>query len=214
MLFIQLYCADHPPAHYPPTAHPPPTTHHPPSTDPLSSASLGAGFYINNCICGENQWRGNTTWEQVIYEGTVNAIAAWGFDGVKIDSCSEFTNMTKWSQLFAATGRSMLLENCHNSDGQDPCPQAKVSAANLQNTETPHPADAPDGIGLPTLYTHARTHAHTPHAHYSSVCLDAMYVIPKLRCVLHQPTTHISVAIAAGVPWHRCLPVPPLAARP
>lgn len=132
---------------------------------------LGAGFYINNCICGENQWRGNATFEQVVYEGTVKAIVAWDFDGVKIDSCSEFTNMcahprapaelpsgarhsgsgsrsliacggfaylltrscrrrrTKWAELFAASGKPMLLENCHNSDGQDPCPEAKACPA-------------------------------------------------------------------------------------
>ena len=69
------------------------------------SLGLQAGFYINNCICGENQWRGNATWEAVVYEGTAKAILAWGFDGVKIDSCSEFTNMTRWAELFAASGK-------------------------------------------------------------------------------------------------------------
>ena len=29
----------------------------------------------------------------MVYEGTVKTIVSWGFDGVKIDSCSEFTNM-------------------------------------------------------------------------------------------------------------------------
>ena len=87
---------------------------------------LHAGFYINNCICGENMWRGNSSWEQVVYEGTVKAIVGWGFDGVKIDGCSEFANMTKWAELFNATGKPMLLENCHNSDGQDPCDEAKA----------------------------------------------------------------------------------------
>ena len=69
------------------------------------SLGLQAGFYINNCICGENQWRGNATWEAVVYEGTAKAILAWDFDGVKIDSCSEFTNMTRWAELFAASGK-------------------------------------------------------------------------------------------------------------
>ena len=93
------------------------------------SLGLQAGFYINNCICGENQWRGNETWESVVYEGTAKAILAWDFDGVKIDSCSEFTNMTRWAELFAASGKPMVLENCHNSDGQDPCPEAKACPA-------------------------------------------------------------------------------------
>ncbi len=42
------------------------------------------------------------------------------------DSCSEFDNMTLWASLFAETGKPMLLEDCHNSDMQDPCPQAMV----------------------------------------------------------------------------------------
>jgi hypothetical protein len=99
------------------------------------SLGLQAGFYINNCvrckvqdrfitklctnvplirswsacaqICGENQWRGNTTFEQVVYEGTVKTIVGWGFDGVKIDSCSEFTNMystPSWAFVFYLLG--------------------------------------------------------------------------------------------------------------
>ena len=65
---------------------------------------LKSGFYINNCICGENMWRGNASWEQVVYEGTVKAIVDWGFDGVKVDGCSQFANMSKWAELFNASG--------------------------------------------------------------------------------------------------------------
>ena len=61
-----------------------------------------------------------------MYRGTVDAIAEWGFDGVKIDSCSQFLNMTRWAGLLAQTGRGILTENCHNSDGQDPCNEAKA----------------------------------------------------------------------------------------
>jgi hypothetical protein len=88
------------------------------------SLGLAAGFYINNCICGENMWRGDPAFEDVVFQGTVKAIVDWGYDGVKIDSCSEFSNMTKWASLFATTGKPMVLEDCHNSDLQDPCPQA------------------------------------------------------------------------------------------
>ena len=82
------------------------------------------------------------------------ALARYKFDGVKIDSCSEWLNMTRWASLMNATGRPpvkiqqstctaeawmlivaqclcdrVLTENCHNSDGQDPCPEAKVCPA-------------------------------------------------------------------------------------
>jgi hypothetical protein len=52
----------------------------------------------------------------------------WRLRSVKIDSCSEFLNMTQWQTSLSDAGAkpSMLLENCHNSDGQDPCPAAAV----------------------------------------------------------------------------------------
>ena len=107
---------------------------------------------VNNCICSESMWRGNVSQEAIVYAGTVKAIVVsgqrpsircaspcaltaaasvscgclrqqdWDFDGVKIDSCSEFTNMNKWAELFSASGKDMLLENCHNSDGEPSVP--------------------------------------------------------------------------------------------
>ena len=38
------------------------------------------------------------------YHGDVNAIAALGFDGVKLDGCGEFMNLTLWADLLNATG--------------------------------------------------------------------------------------------------------------
>lgn len=135
---------------------------------------LQVGFYVNNCICGENMWRGNSTFEDVVYRGTVQAISDWGFDGVKIDSCSEFKNMTKWAELFAETGKPFLLENCHNSDGQDPCPAAMVCPTTaicpynlwrlgtvLSDTYTLHLHPSPTlHLHTHTLRTHAHTHTH------------------------------------------------------
>eukprot|EP00937_MAST-01D_sp_MAST-1D-sp2_P004851 g4851.t1 len=88
------------------------------------------GFYINNCICAENQFRGDAEMEERIFRGTVAALTAWDFAGVKVDSCSEFLNMTRWAALLNATGRPVLTENCHNSDGQDPCPAAAADPSN------------------------------------------------------------------------------------
>lgn len=35
------------------------------------------------------------------------------FHGLKLDSCSEFNNLTWWNQLINSTGKSVLVENCH-----------------------------------------------------------------------------------------------------
>jgi hypothetical protein len=79
-----------------------------------------------------------------IYEGNVKALKNYGYDGVKIDSCSEFLNMTRWSATMKAEGLTILTENCHNSDGQDPCMNSKVcvkpSLDPSSQTHQPHPS--------------------------------------------------------------------------
>ena len=87
---------------------------------------LKAGFYLNNCICGIGPGTFEGEDEEKIYQGSVRALVKWQFDGVKIDSCSQFLNMTRWAAALAATGREFLTEDCHNSDGQDPCDEAKA----------------------------------------------------------------------------------------
>ena len=76
------------------------------------------GFYLNGCACGEKK-------EHLInYEGDVKFTHDLGFDGVKIDSCGAQLNMTRYAELFNQTGRSILIENCHQgqnfTDGGDP----------------------------------------------------------------------------------------------
>lgn len=95
--------------------------------DHAHERGLKAGWYLNNCICGIGPGTFQPGEEEdKVYSGSVKALVEYGFDGVKIDSCSQFMNMTKWSALLAATGREVLVENCHNSDAQDPCFEAKA----------------------------------------------------------------------------------------
>jgi hypothetical protein len=46
-------------------------------------------------------------------KGTVADTVAYGFDGLKLDSCSQFNNMSQWAAEFNATGKRVQLENCH-----------------------------------------------------------------------------------------------------
>ena len=68
---------------------------------------LNAGFYLNNCVCSELCL--DPTAEARAMEATARAVVALGFDAVKIDSCSQFRNLTRWRQLL---GSEILIENC------------------------------------------------------------------------------------------------------
>jgi alpha-galactosidase len=84
------------------------------------SLGLSAGWYANNCNCKELSckyqpppcWEGNGPLTKHMVQ-SANAVAEFGFDGVKLDGCGEFRNLTWWSELLNATGRRVLIENCH-----------------------------------------------------------------------------------------------------
>ena len=73
---------------------------------------LLAGWYLNNCGCAENAFE---TAEEIetMMQGSVRMLADQLWDGVKFDSCSQFHNLTRWAELINATGRPVLIENCH-----------------------------------------------------------------------------------------------------
>ena len=47
------------------------------------------------------------------YQGDVQATVDFGFDGIKLDGCGEFRNLTYFAELMNATGRQILVEDCH-----------------------------------------------------------------------------------------------------
>jgi hypothetical protein len=72
---------------------------------------LRPGWYLNNCGCAENHFDAEMT--DRVMRGSVRMLAEQGWDGVKFDSCSMFHNLTRWAELINATGRPVLIENCH-----------------------------------------------------------------------------------------------------
>jgi len=82
------------------------------------SKGVKMGFYLNGCGCHE------TVEKRINYEGDVRATVAWGFDGVKIDSCGAQKNMTLYYELFNQSDRPLSIENCHQgrniTDGGNP----------------------------------------------------------------------------------------------
>lgn len=75
------------------------------------SLNLRAGWYLNNCHCNVRGLEGEIIGK--IMEQSVAALHTYGFDGVKLDSCSQFNNLTWWAELINATGKPTLIENCH-----------------------------------------------------------------------------------------------------
>ena len=77
--------------------------------------NLTVSWYGNACACkSENSYTASTTptIAQAI-AGTVASTVEFGFDGLKLDSCSQFNNMSQWAAELNATGKAVLLENCH-----------------------------------------------------------------------------------------------------
>lgn len=76
-------------------------------TDYAHDLGLTAGWYGNNCICEDH------CVSDACYENDVKALIDYGFDSVKLDGCGKELNLQKWSDLINATGKSVLIENCH-----------------------------------------------------------------------------------------------------
>ena len=75
----------------------------------------------NNCGCNEHQ--NVPSWGPPVspgqhdgihhYEGEIQATIDFGFDGIKLDGCGEFKNLTVFAELMNKTGKPILVEDCH-----------------------------------------------------------------------------------------------------
>lgn len=69
---------------------------------------LTAGWYANNCICRESKIS-----PHALYAGDVDALVSFNFDGIKFDDCGTEIDLNLWASLINATGRQLMIENCH-----------------------------------------------------------------------------------------------------
>ena len=82
-------------------------------TDYAHARAMRMGWYENNCICSEGssaQWNLD---EATVIQSSVRALTAYGFDGVKLDGCGRYTDIQMWEHTINASGRQVLIENCH-----------------------------------------------------------------------------------------------------
>eukprot|EP00039_Didymoeca_costata_P010223 m.137037 g.137037 ORF g.137037 m.137037 type:complete len:602 (-) comp14743_c0_seq4:85-1890(-) len=107
------------------------------------SLGLTSNWYMNNCVCQEHQqW--SQEYIEAHYKGDVQAIIDFDFDGVKLDSCGQFRNLSYWAKLLNATGKPILIENCHQGMTV-PCGEPPLSS-----TSCGWPDDNPNKM-LPPL---------------------------------------------------------------
>ena len=120
-------------------------------------AGVQMGWYLNGCACGERKERA------LNYIGDVQRLDEYGFDAVKLDGCGAATNMTRYAELMAATGRSYEIENCHwghcgedawfhNPDGSS-CPTASWGTTSRPGCGTKRPLrSGPSGSSRSRTY--------------------------------------------------------------
>eukprot|EP01059_Diplonema_ambulator_P031670 TRINITY_DN588_c0_g3_i1.p1 TRINITY_DN588_c0_g3~~TRINITY_DN588_c0_g3_i1.p1 ORF type:complete len:430 (+),score=134.63 TRINITY_DN588_c0_g3_i1:49-1338(+) len=91
------------------------------------SKGLKMGWYMNNCICKETQFT-DEAYIQKHMEQSAKAVVEYGFEGVKLDGCGQFRNLTWWAELLNQTGTAIMIENCHwgetvpgQTTGDAPC---------------------------------------------------------------------------------------------
>lgn len=82
---------------------------------------LSAGWYLNPCF--SYCWGQETIGDEG-NAGDVAALSSFSFDAVKLDGCANQHNMSLWSSLLNATGKAVLIEDCHDS-GQPTAPIAE-----------------------------------------------------------------------------------------
>lgn len=71
-----------------------------------------------NCICedhcGSKRWDPSAPESETkCYEGDAAALIEFGFDAVKLDGCGAQLNLDLWANLFNASGKHIMIENCH-----------------------------------------------------------------------------------------------------
>jgi len=75
------------------------------------SKGVKMGWYFNGCGCIEK--REPASGWAINYEGDIERLAQFGFDGVKFDGCGRMCNMTFYAALMEKTGKAFEIENCH-----------------------------------------------------------------------------------------------------
>lgn len=75
--------------------------------DAIHALGLTSGWYGNNCIARDHCSADDC------FASDVAATIALGFDSTKLDGCGAELDLQKWWDLFEASGKAVMVENCH-----------------------------------------------------------------------------------------------------
>jgi len=110
--------------------------------------NLTTGWYGNNCGCAESK-----TADAKYYQGDVNALVGYGFDGVKLDGCGVQLDLDLYYNLVNDSGRPIVIENCHWGDNQLPDFQPTLEYCPFHFFRTSHDIRANYGSMIDNLQT-------------------------------------------------------------
>jgi len=127
-------------------------------TDHAHGLGLTAGWYGNNCICSDGK-----IGDKKFYEGDMKAFRAFGFDSFKLDGCGAQTDMQLWDDVIKASGKAVLVENCHWGSKVPFKPNATWCPWNLYRTSGDVRANYGSVVGnLQTAISYAAQNLSTP----------------------------------------------------
>lgn len=61
------------------------------------SLGLKVEWYLNNCDCAEHGFAPSMAAKH--YQGDVDALVSYGYDGAKFDACGQFNNLSTWVRV-------------------------------------------------------------------------------------------------------------------
>ncbi len=107
----------------------------------IHSLNLTAGWYLNDCLSYCRSLGDNCSLP-ASFAGDVAAAVGFGFDSIKFDGCSAQRDLDLWSSLLNASGKPVVIENCHNGSpptrswGPADCPNQHTyrSSTDIRNT--------------------------------------------------------------------------------
>ncbi len=75
---------------------------------------LDVDAFESFCLFDVAGWGHESDWVLKNFQGDVDFLISTGFDSYKLDSCGALQDIALYASLIKQTGKSIVVENCHN----------------------------------------------------------------------------------------------------